>query len=1261
MTTPLHVLLVEDSADDAQLVLLQLEQDGFTVEHTRVETEEAFTAALSSTPDLILSDYSLPQFDGLRALLIVKERDLDIPFILLSGRVGEEIAVETIKQGADDYLMKDRLARLGSAIKQALEKKQARAEKSLAIKALQDSELRLRTIIETSPDGITLTDFNGIIQMANQQSASIHGYEDSRDMVGLHILNLVAPENHNKMIELSITLWNTKKSETNEFKLLRRDGSTLIGELRSSVITNEIGEPQSVVGIVRDVSERKQAEHALKESEARFRLLSGASLEGIQIHDNGVVLDANLALAKQLGYDSPDELIGKQIMEKHLTPESIKKVREKFTENFDDSYEVEGIRKDGTHFPVEVTSYSLKIDGKDIRIASTRDITEQKKAEENIRNAEIKYRTLIEKIPPIIYISDLQQHIGVNYISPRIESLGYTQNEWVADPELWFRLIHPKDQSKVEADIQESIRTNEPFKSEYRLTARDGSVRWFFDEAIDIVDESGKPLFRQGFMLDITDRKNAEEALVSRERYLALLNTMTRSILLSDDFDTTMHTLAFNMKSLIHADDCYILSWDEEKHLPIPVTTTAKLDFNFSETEFTENDETVVRSAIQTGHVVAVDDILNSSQVNSRFANLFPARSVIGIPLIVGNHKMGAVVIAFNTLHHFTPEEIERAGQAGNQIALALREFQQSLEIQKRLKESNALAEIARVLSATERGGTDKVLQLIVDSARELIQQAEESVIHLLDEEEQSLSPQAISGHNKETKVLERPKMRMGEGVAGQVMRTGKTINIGDITSSPLFIVKASKPTFQSLLVAPVQSGGQQIGTISVQSSKAHAFSNRDVELLNAFSVQATIAIENSHLFEATQQRLKEVDALYRTSKGLATSLHTDELIKDVVNLLQENFSYYHAQIYLLDPTTGNLKLKDSSGELGAKLLEQGFYIPKGVGIVGHVAETAASFGSNDVNEVVFFFKNPLLPETQSELAVPIKVNGAVVGVLDVHHKHPHRLAEGDLQLMTAVADQLSVAIEKANLYTSLQTALDQEQTIRSQLLQSERLALVGRLLASVSHELNNPLQAIQNALFLLKDEERLSTQGKQDLNVILSEAERMASLIDRLRSAYRPVRIKDFQPVELNSLIEDVHTLIGPHMRQKEITFEFFPDTDLPYISGIPDQIRQVVLNLFLNAIEVLNPGGCLIVHTFSLSGQTETLFTVKDTGPGIDPDILPVIFDPFITNKHAGTGLGLTITRDIIEQHHGRIEAENAPEGGAIFTTWFPIYEKG
>ena len=755
--------------------------------------------------------------------------------------------------------------------------------------------------------------------------------------------------------------------------------------------------------------------------------------------------------------------------------------------------------------------------------------------------------------------------------------------------------------------------------------------------------------------------QSGETSTSERVRFLELLSALTRKILLSKDSNAALHFLAYDIRELIGADDCYILGWDEERQWSIPITTTAKLDFSFSESAFGRNELDLIMSVLREGRVLAIEDALNSPYIDAKIAAQFPSRSGIAVPLIAGEHGLGGVIVGYNTLRQFTLEEIERAEQAGNQIALALWTFEQSLEIQQRLKESNALSRIERALSETERIGTGEVLQLIVDSVLELMPHAQKSVIHLLDEEEQILAARAVSGFNTLDKEINSMRMQVGEGIAGQVMREGITVNVKDIEANPYFLHSDSQPTFQSLIVAPVQGGQRPIGTISVQSALKNAFSSRDADLLNALATQSAIAIENTRLFETTQQRLKEVNILYEISRSLAASLDADQLIRDMIILLQQSFDYYHVQIYLVDPETRNLVVRHGSGYIGNEFVQDGHQIPPGEGIVGHVAKTGEAFMTNNVDEVLFYKRYPRLSDVQFELAVPIKVDEQVIGVLDIEQTGGHNpFTANDLHLVTAIAEHLAVVLQKASLYGTLQTSLQQEKKMRSQLLQSERLALVGRLLASVSHELNNPLQTIQYGLFVLKDGENLSSQAVQDLEIMIAEAERMAALIERLRGTYRPVHPKEFQSIALNDLIEDVHALIDLHLRHTEIAFEFAPETDLPNVFGLPDQIRQVMLNLFLNAIEVMKPGGRLTVETHFIPPQNEVMFTVKDTGPGINSEIMPRIFDAFITTKETGTGLGLTITHDIIQQHHGRIEAENHPEDGAIFKIWLPVEER-
>lgn len=744
-----------------------------------------------------------------------------------------------------------------------------------------------------------------------------------------------------------------------------------------------------------------------------------------------------------------------------------------------------------------------------------------------------------------------------------------------------------------------------------------------------------------------------EAELQSRERYLFQLNKMTHSIIESSDPEAMIKTLIIDLKNLLGADDCYLTRWNEETQKATPLGSSVILDTPYNNLDIPTDQVSMTWSVIQAGRVLIAEDVFNSPYISSEIAGKFPARSILGIPLIHGHIKLGAILIAYNTPHKFPMLEIQRAEQAGNQIAIAIWDAQQDFELQKRLRESDALTKIAQALSQSERIGLANVLELIATSAQELIMGAEQAVIHLLDKDEQFLVAEAVAGIKYPSDG--KPKMRLGEGIAGQVIAEGKTINILDINTDVRFIKFDEHPQFRSLMVAPIISGGQKLGTISVQSKMPHTFTNNEKELLSTLGLQAAIAIENANLLESTQQALKETNALYRINQGMV-ALNTDELLADVVDLLQQNFGYYQVQVYVIDSETGDFVLQAGSGEIGRKLKEQNVRLPAGAGIIGYAAETSAPFFTNNVDEVMFFIRHELLPDTKSELAMPVQIGEQLLGILDIQQTPPGIFTDRDLQLVRAVADQLAIALQKADLYEDLQTSLQHEKEARTQLVQSERLAVMGRLLASVSHELNNPLQAIQNALFLLKAEQALSTQGKQDLEIVLSETDRMAAMIQRLRATYRPTQAEDFGPVQINSIVEDVYALISTHLRHNNVSFEFYPDPDLPVIPGLADQIRQVFLNLFMNAVEAMKASGRLSVSTKHLKAEGEVFLSISDNGTGIAPSILPNIFDAFITDKETGTGLGLTITYDIILKHQGRISAENNLEHGATFKVWLP-----
>ncbi len=756
------------------------------------------------------------------------------------------------------------------------------------------------------------------------------------------------------------------------------------------------------------------------------------------------------------------------------------------------------------------------------------------------------------------------------------------------------------------------------------------------------------------------DKVQSETELRARERYFAIINQITQDILEFKDSDEIHHRLITHLVNLFSADYGHLFSREAGQGQVKLLATTLKGNHFTPGTVIEPGEASHLTSILDGGTVLSIEDVPKSGYtVNPgplRQLSI-PTRSALCIPIIIRDFKFGVALIAYETPWQLTQEELSHADEAGRQIALALWTVHQEAEIQKRLKEAQATARIGQMLTETQSVGLAQLLQLIVNSAHDLYPNTSKAVIHLLDEEKNLLIPQAVSGE-KEPKTSSI-NMHPGRGVAGKVLAEGEVISIADVEHDPLFLRQSRKPDYRSLMVAPVQSGTRRLGTISVQSDQANAYSPDQSTLLSTLGTQAAMAIENARIFERMQQGYKEVNALYRITKGLTVSLDTEKLMKDVVDLLQENFGYYHAQIYIMDALTDDLVLHQASGEIGKQMLRDGWRLQAGSGIIGHAAEIGTPFFTNNVEEVIFYVRNPYLPDAHAELAIPIIVNGHVLGVLDVQQTPPAHLTEHDLQLVSAVAEQLAVALQKANLYSDLQTSLQQEKAIRSQLVQSERLALVGRLLASVSHELNNPLQAIQNALYLLKEEKGISEQGRQDLQIVLSEADRMAAMIERLRTSYRPTHKEDFKAVQINHIIEDVHALIATHLRHHKIAFEFHLDPTLPEVSGLPEQLHQVLLNLLMNSVEAMPEGGRLSVSTDCLD-EREIRVLIEDTGPGIDPEILPHVFDAFITNKESGTGLGLTITYDIIRSHNGRIIAENSPNQGAIFTFWLPVRGK-
>ncbi|MCB0175405.1 MAG: response regulator [Anaerolineae bacterium] len=228
--------------------------------------------------------------------------------------------------------------------------------------------------------------------------------------------------------------------------------------------------------------------------------------------------------------------------------------------------------------------------------------------------------------------------------------------------------------------------------------------------------------------------------------------------------------------------------------------------------------------------------------------------------------------------------------------------------------------------------------------------------------------------------------------------------------------------------------------------------------------------------------------------------------------------------------------------------------------------------------------------------------------------------------------------------YTQLQTSM-----------QTEKLAALGRLTASLAHEINNPLQALRSGLRLLGRPQLDDAKRQHYVATLAQEVERLITITGQTLDFARPGQA-GLQPTDLNQLLQSTLALVGKQLQQKHIDTRVTLAADLPAVKVVPDHVKQVFLNLILNAIDAMSNGGILSLTTAYLPYERQIVTTVQDTGNGMTADVISKIFEPFFSTKDIGTGLGLSISYSIIEAHRGYIEVESTPGVGTLFSIYLP-----
>jgi PAS domain S-box-containing protein len=382
----ISVLYVEDERLVSKVMKELLELQGQFDVDTAYSVKDAYEGLKQGRYDVIVSDYLLPEKDGLQFLKELRESGNSIPFILFTGKGREEVAIKALNLGADQYVNKAGetetvYCELAHAIRQAVDRRSAQIE-------LLKREAKLNAILESSPEAITVTDLNGNIVECNQAAVDTHGFKSKENLVGKNAFELIAKKDREKAIQNLKRTLQQRSVKNVEYTLLTKDGREFQAELSASVVRDASGKPEYFMAITKDITERKKAEETLQESEERFRAIFEGANDGILVADVETkrFFFANPRICEITGY-SLEELLKLGVGDIH--PEKdLPYVIDSFTKQMQGkmtlSKDLPVLRKDERVVYCDVNARPMKIRSQEYLIGLFRDVTERKKAEEKI-------------------------------------------------------------------------------------------------------------------------------------------------------------------------------------------------------------------------------------------------------------------------------------------------------------------------------------------------------------------------------------------------------------------------------------------------------------------------------------------------------------------------------------------------------------------------------------------------------------------------------------------------------------------------------------------------------------------------------------------------------------------------------------------------------------------------------------------------------------------------------------------------------------
>jgi PAS domain S-box-containing protein len=511
-----------------------------------------------------------------------------------------------------------------------------------------------------------------------------------------------------------------------------------------------------------------------------------------------------------------------------------------------------------------------------------------------------------------------------------------------------------------------------------------------------------------------------------------------------------------------------------------------------------------------------------------------------------------------------------------------------------------------------------------------------------------------------------------GQGLTSYVLRTGEALLVtpevfddleksGEVRAEDLHGRGYSRGDW---LGVPLRSGTRRIGVMAVETYNPRIrLTGKDRDTLNLLAAQVAVAIERKRGEDALKRRNVYLAAASEIGRLVTSTLDLNTIFSRTVNLVLERFGFYHAAIFVVEETGFNAILREATGDAGREMKLRHHSLPVNErSIVGKATQTGKVVVTNDTATDKIHRPNPLLPDTRSEAAVPLHVGVRIIGALDIQSPNVDAFTPDDLSVLQILADQVAIAIDNARSYELSQEAVKEMREL-------DRMKSM--FLANMSHELRTPLNSIIgfSRVILKGIDGPTSELQEQDLTAIYNSGQHLLGLINDILDVSKIEAGKmelAFDEVNMAEVINGVMSTVVGLVRDKQIQLLKNIPEDLPTARADAIRVRQILLNLLSNAAKFTMEGSITVEASVESgpAGHPEILISVIDTGQGINPKDQAKLFQAFsqvddsLTRKTGGSGLGLSISQQLVQMHGGRIGVHSVPGEGSTFYFTLPVF---